>query len=290
MKCKGMVRFCIGLFMAAMLLTSAPARAEITVQPTAELGFLRALRHGIQIGEGTYEFDYVREGGQEILLPYSRFEVLANLGERHELAFLYQPLTLVTATRIDRSGGITIDNVVFADDTPLNLKYGFDFYRLTYRFRLLDECWTLSLGGGLQLRNASIVFDGFDTDGEEARVITQDLGPVPVISLALRRSFANERFFESTIEGFYAPVRYLNLRDVDVVGWLYDVSFKAGAPLAGVGEVFLVARFLGGGADGTAGEGRYWTQSQAEPRFTNNVLDLVIVGLGARLILPEYGG
>ncbi len=285
---RGTARVRVGLCMAAMLLTSAPARAEITVFPTAELGFLRALRHQIQIGEGTYEFDYVRDGGQEILLPYSRFEILAALGERHELVFLYQPLTLVTATRIDQPGGITIDDVVFADDTPLNLKYGFDFYRLTYRYRLLDESpWSFSLGAGLQLRNASIVFDGYDLDGDEARVITQDLGPVPVISLALRHTFANERFLESTIEGFYAPVRYLNLRDVDVVGWLYDVSVRAGAPLTRSGEVFLAARFLGGGADGTAGERRYWTQARAEPRFTSNVLDLLILGIGARLVLPE---
>ena len=288
MKSKGTARVCMGLCLAAFLLSSAPARAEIAVYPTAEMGFLKALRHQIQIGEGTYEFDYVREGGQEILLPYSRFEVLATLGERHELAFLFQPLTLVTATRIDRAGGITIDDVVFADDTPLDLKYGFDFYRLTYRYRLLHESpWSFSLGAGLQLRNASIVFGGFDVDGNDARVITQDLGPVPVISLALRRSFGNERFLESTVEGFYAPVRYLNLRDVDVVGWLYDVSFRAGAPLAGYGEVFLVARFLGGGADGTAGERRFWTQSSADPRFTGNVLDLLILGLGARLALTE---
>jgi hypothetical protein len=258
--------------------------AGVEVSATAEVGFLKSLFHTIQIGEDTYRFNYITEGGQEILLPYTRVEVETVITARHEVNFLYQPLTLETKTRVDSDGGILIDNVTFADDTPLDLSYGFDFYRGTYRYRLLDrERWEFAAGVALQIRNASIRFDGFDAAGREVRVISQDLGPVPVISLALRRETAGGLFFEATADGFYAPVRFLNLSDVDVIGWLYDGAFRLGVPFHPRAEAYLSLRFLGGGADGTGGERRFWTQSRATPRYTYNNLNLGVLSIGARL-------
>jgi hypothetical protein len=256
----------------------------VELSATAELGFLRSLVHTIQIGEEGYRFDYIEEGGQEILLPYTRFEVETLLSSRHELSFLLQPLTLETTTRVDRDGGIQIDDVTFADDTPLDLSYGFDFYRGTYRYRFLDrQGWEVAAGGALQIRNASIRFDGYDADGDEVRVISQDLGPVPVISLAARKESESGLFFEASADGFYAPVRYLNLSDVDVIGWLYDGALRLGVPFHPRAEAYLSLRFLGGGADGTGGDRRFWTQSRAEPRFTYNNLNLAVLSIGARL-------
>jgi len=61
---------------AALLCFAAGVVAEpVDVSATAEIGVLRPLFHDIQIGRGTYRLDYVREGGQELLLPYYRFEV-----------------------------------------------------------------------------------------------------------------------------------------------------------------------------------------------------------------------
>ena len=259
----------------------------IDVSGTAEIGALRALVHNIQIGEDGYQFDYVQEGGQELLLPYYRFEADAVIGDRHEIALLYQPLTLETQTRVDNDGGILIDDVNFADDTPLDLQYGFDFYRGTYRYRVLDDETRFSIGGGLQIRNASIVFDGYREDEEgrlvDARTTSQDLSPVPVISTAFRRDLAGGQFVEATLDGFYAPVRYLNLRDVDVIGWLYDASIRVGTPLYEDTEAYLSLRFLGGGSDGTAAERTRWTQSRDEPRYTRNNLNLAVLSIGARL-------
>lgn len=280
---------------SAAFLTVIPAQAQesernsgIEISGKAELGVVRPLTHDIQIGENGYRFDYVEEGGQEILLPYARFEVDALVNSRHEIGLLYQPLTLTTSTRVDNPGGILIDNVVFADNTPLDLKYGFDFYRGTYRYRIVDgDNFQFSLGGALQIRNASIIFNGYreDEDGGvvEARTVSQDLGPVPVISTAMRRSFGNGTFVEATVDGFYAPIRYLNLSDVDVIGWLYDVAIRAGTPFYDESEIYLSLRFLGGGADGTAGERTFWTQSQDEPRYTWNNLNLASLSIGVRL-------
>lgn len=265
-----------------------PSPPDIEVSATAEIGFVRALVHDIQIGEDGYRFDYVQEGGQELLLPFYRFEVDGLFGGRHEVSLLYQPLTLKTVSRVDNEEGILIDDVTFADDTPLDLKYGFDFYRGTYRYRIVDgEETSFSLGGALQIRNASIVFDGYREDEQgrmvDARTISQDLGPVPVISTAFRRDFAGGRFVEATLDGFYAPVRYLNLRDVDVVGWLYDAALRVGTPLYEDTEVYLSLRFLGGGADGTADTRTRWTQSRTTPRYTWNNLNLAALSIGARL-------
>jgi hypothetical protein len=224
----------------------------------------------------------VEEGGQEILFPYARFEVETLIAERHEVSFLYQPLTFETSTRVDSSGGILVDDVTFADSTPLDLKYGFDFYRATYRYRFREsDRWQLSAGGAFQIRNASIRFDGFDALGNEVRVITQDLGPVPVLSFRARRDWPVGFFLESTVDGFYAPIRYLNVSDSDVVGWLYDVAFRVGIPALPYAESYLSLRFLGGGADGTGDDPTRWTESREGYSYNN--LNLAVISIGARL-------
>ncbi len=110
------------------------------------------------------------------------------------------------------------------------------------------------------------------------------LGPVPVLSASGRRTLGNsEAFIEGSVEGFYAPIRYLNLRDVDVIGWLYDAAVRVGVPTGQGSEAFLGIRALGGGADGTGREPSVWTVTQTEPRYTWNNLNLVALTLGARL-------
>ncbi|AFG38539.1 hypothetical protein [Spirochaeta africana] len=276
------------LILVLCIVTGGNAMYGLDVSATAELGVLRALHHTIQIGESGYRFDYVENGGQEILLPYTRYELELRAGDRHEISFLYQPLTLVTRTRVDRSDGIQIDDVRFADDTPLDLRYGFDFYRGTYRYRIIsDSTWQVSAGVGLQIRNASIIFDGYqqhdNNELTEARVVSQDLGPVPVLSSAIHRNFGNGFYIEGTIDGFYAPIRYLNLRDVDVIGWLYDAAIRVGFSADERADVYTSVRFLGGGSDGTGRERELWTQSRLEPRYTSNNLNLAVMSFGVRL-------
>ncbi|TVR63743.1 MAG: hypothetical protein EA426_00740, partial [Spirochaetaceae bacterium] len=109
-KTKKLLAFVAVVFGAVAVLSATP----VSVGATAETGFLRALYHDIEIGRDTYRFNYVTEGGQELLLPYNRFEIETTIADRHELDFLYQPLTLETRTRVDSVGGITIDDVTFA--------------------------------------------------------------------------------------------------------------------------------------------------------------------------------
>lgn len=259
-----------------------PERRAIELSATAELGFLRPVYHTIQVGRDGYRFDYVEEGGQEILFPYTRFEVEILIAQSHEVSLLYQPLTLETETRVDSVGGIVIDDVTFADDTPLDLTYGFDFYRGTYRYRFRDNGrWKLSAGGALQIRNASIRFDGYDASGNEVRVVTQDLGPVPVLSFAARTDRPGGLFLEATVDGFYAPIRYLNFSDSDVIGWLYDVAFRIGIPAHPHLESYLSVRMLGGGADGSGDDPQRWTESREAYSYNN--LNIAVLSIGARL-------
>lgn len=257
----------------------------------AETGFLAVPYHTIQFGEDGDTFDYRTQGGQEILFPFSRFSGELEFSDRHEVEFLYQPLTLETRATIPEDETVVVDGETFGDPpddavpTPLDLTYGFDFWRGTYRYRFVDsESWRLSAGGGLQLRNASISFE--TADGEK-RVISQDLGPVPVLSVLARYDADGAFFAETTVEGFYAPIRYLNLSDVDVIGWLYDVGLRAGLRVNSESEAFAGLRATGGGADGTGGPATVWTQTQSEPRYTANNLNTVSLYLGARVYLTS---
>ena len=132
--------------------------AFIKIIPTAELGITKVLFHTLQFGNDGYVFDYVNNGGQEILYLFERYSVDAVLAGRHTLTFLYQPLTLETQTRVPAglTGGIKIDDTVFPAGSALDLKYGFDFFRFSYLFSFLNtERFMLGAGLSLQLRHPS---------------------------------------------------------------------------------------------------------------------------------------
>lgn len=276
-----------------LLALSAPGAAvagesAINISLRAENGILGVAYHTLRFGAeeaGNDLFNYRTQGGQEILFPYSRFTAEATVADRHELEFVYQPLTLESRTRIPSGETLTVDGVTFGDGaetgegTPLNLVYGFDFWRTTYRYRFHDTGRIRSsAGASAQLRNASILFES--ADGEK-RVITQDLGPVALLSFHSRYDSSNRLFAETTVEGFYAPVRYLNLGDVDVIGWIYDVAIRAGVDINGESEAFLGLRALGGGADGSGSGNSVWTVTDDRETFNN--LNTYAVSLGVRV-------
>ncbi|MFP4643091.1 MAG: hypothetical protein ACLFM0_01920 [Spirochaetales bacterium] len=273
----------------ALLAPAAAVAGEsaIDINLRAETGILGVAHHTLRFGEeeaGNDLFDYRRQGGQEILFPYSRFTVEAALADRHELEFLYQPLTLESRTRVPEDETLTVDGVTFGeegggDQAPIDLVYGFDFWRTTYRYRFYDDSrFRVSAGGSAQLRNASILFES--ADGEK-RVISQDLGPVALLSVHSRYEPASRFFAEATLEGFYAPIRYLNLGDVDVLGWIYDVAVRAGVEANADSEAFIGVRALGGGADGSGSEKSVWTVT--DDRQTYNNLNTYAVSLGVRV-------
>jgi len=130
-------------------------------QLSLELGFLDVLSHKIQFGSNGSVFDYVKEGSQDVLFPFSRISADIKLNKRHNFTFLIQPLDIGTKAIVERD--IIIDNQTFPKMMPLNLRYGFAFYRLSY----LYDFWKadekeLGIGLSFQLRNATIEFSSSD--------------------------------------------------------------------------------------------------------------------------------
>lgn len=77
------------------------------------------------------------------------------LSEKHELRALYAPLTIDVKGSSDQS--INFQNQVFAANTPLEARYTFNSYRLTYRYTFReDDRWTLRVGFTGKVRDAQI--------------------------------------------------------------------------------------------------------------------------------------
>jgi hypothetical protein len=254
----------------------------IEVRARAELGVVKVLSHTLQFGVGTTNFNYVTQGGQHILLPFQRLAVELTVAKRHSVWLLYQPLTVRTQTRVpaDLAAGITIEDTTFGPGTGLDLKYGFDFWRISYLYHVVKtERLELGVGLSLQLRNASIVFEA--TDGS-AITINQNLGPVPVLKVRAEYSFPGPLFIGSVVDGFYASSAFLNGADFAFEGSILDASLYAGVEVNPATDVYLNVRFLGGTAVGTSSyERTLWTESTTS--YSENKLATMTVSLGARL-------
>ncbi|MFT4626607.1 MAG: hypothetical protein ACI8PZ_005284 [Myxococcota bacterium] len=216
------------------------------LEPAVELGFLAPLSHKIQFGrDGTY-FNYIQDGGQDNLFFVTRWSLDLRI-DRHTVTVLYQPLTLKTSTEVTRP--LVFDNVRFGKGGGLESVYGFDFYRGSWTWDLLpDDDAELGLGASLQIRNATI---GFTSADGEQRTTNRDIGPVPIIKLRGRWD-GEVGFWGFEADGFYAPIKYINGGNSDVVGAIADLSIRAGLKANRGVEPFLNLRYLGGGAEGTS--------------------------------------
>ena len=83
----------------------------------------------------------------------------------------------------------------------------------------IDPDRELAVGGSLQIRNATIDFTS--ADGTMRRT-NRDIGPVPLIKFRIKHTFKTGWFIGGEIDGIYAPVKYLNGSNTDVVGALLD--------------------------------------------------------------------
>lgn len=260
----------------------------LQVELVAETGFVKVFYHTIQIGESGTVFDYVKEGGQEILYPFSRLTGELEIAGRHTVILLYQPLRLETQSKFDQD--VTIDGVTFDAGSSVDIIYSFPFYRISYLYDFAQaKNLELAAGLSLQLRNASISFESFDdgaTPQNEQLVISQNLGPVPIIKLRGEYRFADSAipgaFMGLEADGFYASSAFINGASYAFEGSIFDVSLRAGfSPRPGL-DLFANVRTLGGGAVGTRGDSReFWTESREG--YTDNFLTTMSVTLGARV-------
>jgi hypothetical protein len=249
-----------------------PARTRSPVQLRADFGFLGVLQHEYQQGDPGSNFDFHDEGGQDVLFPVSRYIVNVELAERHRLSFVYQPLELRTRERLRR--GILVAGTAYAAGQDMEFTYRFPFYRASYEYTLWrDERTRFGIGGGLQIRNATIELS--HSDGTNL-VSERSVGPVPLLHVGVRHELGGAGWFELDADGIYAPVKYLNGNDNGVEGAILDANVRLGIDAVPHVSPFLGVRYLGGGAEGASEAGDL-------ADYTSNWLQFVIVSLGAEL-------
>ena len=271
---------------AALIIASTSALAPLAAQANpftvgfeGEAGAVQVLYHTYQVGEAGTIFDFVKNGGQEILFPFQRYTAIIGILDRHEIRFLYQPLEL--ATQISARAAFTVDGVVFDDGEAVDVTYGFPFYRFSYLYDFLDGDAELSAGAALQFRNASIRFTS--VDGSK-RAVSQNLGLVPALAVAGRLPLGDRFFAAFDATGIYASSAFFNGADFEFEGSILDASLRAGARMGEKLEAYVNYRFVGGSAAGVSQyPSLYWTQSTE--KSTANYLATTSLTIGATLEL-----
>ena len=227
----------LGLFRAA-----SPAAAQdygffnspdsyFGFESSVEVGFLGFFYHKVQFSEaGTY-FDYVKDGGQNVWFPFRRLSGDVLLGNRHRLVFLVQPIDIRTEVLVPTSG-LEVDGAVFDPGSPIELRYGFDFYRLSYLYDFLkDPRNELAVGASLQIRDAVITFSGEDASESDLLRDERDVGPVPALKFRAKYYLNDFVWLGSEIDGIYAAGRGVTGStevSTDFVGAIVDASLRAG--------------------------------------------------------------
>ena len=236
-----------------------------------EKGFIGVLSHKIQFGvNGTY-FDYVAEGGQNVLLPFERFTAEVKIGKSNSFTLLYQPLNIVTEEFLERD--ITVDSILFPAGTPVALTYGFSFYRLSWLYDFLkSDDRELAFGLSFQIRNANIQFASKDGD---LLTVNNNIGPVPILKARGSFPLENKLYFGFEADGFYADGKYITGSANDFIGAIYDASVRMGGELRKNLDGYINLRFVGGGAVGT--DESYDGQGDG---YTKNWLHTVALSIG----------
>ncbi len=229
----------------------ASEEQSIQTELKLEYGFLAVLNHRIQLSEDNTHFDYVKSGGQDVLFEQVRYTGSLIFSDRDRLLFVAQPLDLVTRKTLEDD--LVVENETFAAGTPMNFRYSFTYYRATYLWSLISsQSHWMGLGGGLQIRNATIEF--WSVDGSK-HVSNRDIGPVPLFALHYTYKIEEhvQLYFEA--EGNYADTQYIN-GDTDsaVKGAIFDSAVSMAIQASERFSALLSARYISGGAEGKSDE------------------------------------
>ena len=98
-----------------------------------------------------------------------------------------------------------------------------------------------------------------------------------LLELQYRTEVGGNGFFEAEVDGFYAPIKYLNGRGVDVEGAIADIQLRGGLHLKDPMDAFVGIRYLGGGASGTG------TPDGTGDGYTKNWLHFLTLTAGFRI-------
>jgi hypothetical protein len=261
-----------GVLLLGLIATTSHATPDrpVQVRVTGDYGGLAPLYHRIQLGRDGTDFDYVADGGQNLVFPVGRLSAGLDV-DRHHVTLLYQPLEL--DSQIVLADELVVDGLTFAPGSAVDLKYGFPFYRASYAYDVWhSDGLRFALGGSLQLRDATITFTS--ADGQQRRT-RRDLGPVPALKGLVRYDAPSGWFWMFEADGMVAPVKYLNGGKSDVTGAIIDANLRGGYRLSPRVDAFINLRWLGGGAEGTS------DPEDFSDGYTQNWLQFLIFSVGA---------
>jgi hypothetical protein len=179
-----MKRIIVGLIMLAVLSGAHCAKFR------GQYKLFEAELEGGAVFSGYNDFKVPNPGGTALSLvddlksdvaPFARLRVTCNLNAKHLVSVLAAPL------RIDASGTlgypVTFEGTTFAANTPLDCKYKFDSYRITYRYTYY-ECRSFKYGIGItaKVRDASIGLSGGGASSKKT-----NLGFVPLVNFYMEQ-------------------------------------------------------------------------------------------------------
>lgn len=264
-------KICLYSSILTTLITTRSFAADVKVR--GQLGVLGLSNHRIQFSENNTYFDYVEQGGQDILFNTKRITVEVERENNHRMLFVYQPIEL--ATKVNLEEDIRVDNVSFDAQTPLDLLYSFPYYRFSYLWpALAGDAYSIHAGLGIQARNARIEFAS--SDGTQL-VSNRDLGPVPL--LAVHGSYGDKNSFhwQFEAEGLFAPGAYLNGRDEEnVKGAIFDAAVRPTLPVRDSLSCYWEFRYISGGSEGTSSS----SNNPSGDGYTSNWIDAYSISLG----------
>ena len=164
--------------------------------------------------------------------PYFRVRLSYEVAEKHLLSLLAAPLRLDAEGTPDRS--IFYEGETFEAGEPLEARYRFDSYRLTYRYRLYGSSkLRFGIGVTAKIRDASIRVEGAARSAEK-----KNTGLVPLLNFSLVYRFDSS--FGIMLEGDALAAPQGRAEDV-----LAALFYEAGRHVT----VRLGYRILEGGAD-----------------------------------------
>jgi hypothetical protein len=275
----------IGLAFLVLLLFSVSA---VSFEPfiETEQGTIGVLHHTYKNGTDPADttmstFDFVNQGGQDLLFPFSRYAVGATIAKRHRAWFTYQPLEVVTNVKVPSGETVYVGSETFAAGTPLELTYSFPFYRFSYTFDLLGKQDHAVLGVGLvlQIRDVSVKFKALDDS--KKLYVANNVGLVPALAIYSEYSFPFGLTLSADIAGSYAKSSFFNGADFEFEGSILDASLRMSYALRNGFELFGVARFFGGTSNGTSSyPSDSWSVS--DNRYSQNNIATLTASVGLK--------
>jgi hypothetical protein len=165
---------------------------------------------------------------------FIRLRLGYRLGKRHNLILLAAPLSLKAKGQVDTE--VSFNGETFPAGTPLEGKYTFNSYRLTYRFDLKrSPKWIIGIGFTAKIRDAAIRVEGGGLNAE-----TTNTGFVPLLNFFLRWSFAEKWHLLLEADALASPGGQGRAEDV-LLGLAYSLSPRV--------DIKAGYRFVEGGAD-----------------------------------------